>query len=105
MLVDYPTDVPVDAVKNIIQTVQQGKIVSDEANFAKEIWNVQGFAQSHIFGAGDSLKAAGPDLTDEEGCQHLESLVQSEPEAKAFLPIPWGSLVKWLIKVALDFVL
>jgi len=108
----YPDSLPLDAINVIVNDIKNNAIVADRANFAKAVWELEGYGLK--LGLGDPAPVglqAAPPLSNEEVASHLESLlnpdfnfipaaegvVQGVPEIIAALP--WQQILKWTLTV------
>lgn len=100
----YPTDVPVNEVTSLINTIRSGRISEDRKAFAKDIWIVEGYLLGKAI--GDDVAVLGSfapiaPLTDDEAVAILSDLVAEPSAVKGAIPIPWVSLLKWATQLVL----
>lgn len=99
----YPDALPLDCFRTVVQNIRQKTVVENKAEFAHCLWNVQGYAQSMLLGAGgvhggfgagpvagrtapeddDNLKEVASALQDYEG-----EMAKSENFATAMATAP-----------------
>jgi hypothetical protein len=100
----YPSDFPLTDVKNIVTTAKAGTFKEDLQQFAKSIWNVQGYAQLHLIGEPGSDPAPAPQTalakTPEDAIAALEQLVESHEngEVSAQDLSEWAWMITWAME-------
>lgn len=100
----YPSDFPLMDVKNIITTVKGGTFKEDIQEFAKSVWNVQGYAQLHLIGEPGSNPVPVPQTalagTPEDAIAALEQLVESHEnsEVSAQDLSEWAWMITWAME-------
>lgn len=105
----YPTDVPVDCVKDLINIVRKGEW-SERAGEAYDavyvvLGYVAGIAKDHLPKTDEDLRVMGEQtpLDDEQACVALDNILggiaQEDADIRTVssLPIPWALLVRWLV--------
>jgi hypothetical protein len=119
----YPASLPVDAINVIVNDIKNKAVATDRANFAKAVWELEGYGLK--VGLGDPtpvtpvtpvppVAKAGPPLSDDEVVAHLESLVNPDfnfidaPDgvcqagmADVLALIPWQAILKWALTALL----
>ncbi len=99
--VEYPTELPIDCVRELVRIVRRGEIARERAAFAQHVWNVQGYVQRMVI--GDAVSVVGstmPMPSDEKATSALLGLVEEscEPEGVARgLGLPATLLLRWLL--------
>lgn len=104
---EYPDEVPVDCIKEIIRIIRQGSLVSERAAFAQHAWNVQGYLQRVLIGAADPLVGETAKPSDGEALASFESILvrcetKTEETAVGAIPLPVSLLLQWLIEKLLE---
>lgn len=107
---NYPTEIPVDCVREIIRIVRDGKLLTERANFARHAWNVQGYLQRVLLGEPQGVIGETGPLEDASA---LAALAVLEPPAAAraeefairALPVPVSLLLRWLIEKLIESLL
>lgn len=116
--VKYPTDVPLDEIKHLVELIRGGDLVNNKAEFAKDAWIVQGFVLVTVLGepsvgpfVGSSALVTTKTLpalvsSDADAIAVLEAIGDPVPEGvSTALPIPpelLSALAMWLIQKLLD---
>lgn len=101
----YPTTLPFDDITLIINDIRGNSVGTDEAAFAKSIWELTGYALKSTLGepagAPLSVTATTPvsTLTVEEVVVFLEKLVSDAKSGTSLgglvSEIPWSSIAQW----------
>lgn len=107
--VEYPVEMPVECIREILRIVRAGRWVEERAAFAKHGWSVQGYLQRLLLGEPQPVIGATP-CTDESALLALESLerqsiAQAEGAAQQALPVPLAALIDWLVRKLLEALL
>lgn len=101
----YPATLPTDAVNLIVTDIRTGAVVTDRENFAKAVWELQGFALKTAFGDPQPtgrIMQSEPPLSHEDVASHLERLLTGGPLAEVealLLALPWRQILKWSLTV------
>lgn len=49
-VIDYPPDLPLESIKDVIRILRSGTIVEERQLFAKQVWIAQGYFQNVLIG-------------------------------------------------------
>jgi hypothetical protein len=81
----YPTELPLYELRQVLAILQSGDIGGQKAEFAKNLWWVQGYAQKTFLGDGAIAKSAAPaEVTDAGAVEAVQKLIeQAESGATA----------------------
>lgn len=108
-MVAYPTDLPLAEIKNIVAIVRAGEIAAKKADFAHDVWIVQGYAQSRILGDPSiSLISSQASKDCEDPVALLEKIVASSNTVSAqglkdvLSNVDWATILQWAVKILLD---
>lgn len=52
-LCEYPKDLPLASIREVVRIARQRTVVPDRAVFARHLWTVQGYLQSRLLGDGE----------------------------------------------------
>lgn len=113
MSTSYPTETPIAEITNIVSVLRSGN--KDLAALAKDIWIVQGYAQSKVFGDPDSLKVMqvqtiAQNISNAASIELLESVIKADKSGKSEvivkedLSVPVALLLKWAIEELLKLI-
>lgn len=95
-MANYPSELPLQHIKNVIKIVASGEIASEKATFAHSLWVIQGFAQNMVLGDPQVvLLSYTPTLTDD---QAISILTNATSETGAQVEIPWAAILIWVIQ-------
>jgi hypothetical protein len=109
-MIPYPTELPVDEVKSVINSIKGGSIIDDKVQFAKAVWTLEGYALGRVFGEAPSRFAqSGPPASDEQVVSYLESALEHHENkvpgaVQAMPPIPWGTIAKWALQILITLI-
>ncbi len=99
--VEYPTELPIECVRELVRIVRRGEIVRERAAFAQHAWNVQGYVQRMVMGEAVSVVGdSAPLPTDEQATSELLGLVEESREVEGVargLGLPATLLLRWLL--------
>lgn len=106
-MIPYPTQLPVDEIRTVIATIRSGNLSGDIVNFAKAVWEIEGYALAQTVGEmpatfGAMASTGHSSLTNEEAANELERIVQSaeQPEGTMqALNINWKKLASWAVQL------
>lgn len=123
----YPTEFPVDEIRHCIDLVRNGDILTEKAEFAKDVWVAQGYLQYAVLGEPGAEEFVGATTgvamvappgttlpkkvkTEDDAISVLEAVVDSrmkaQPEGVAgAIPIPpelINAAVAWLVQKLLE---
>lgn len=107
--VSYPTEIPIDCVREIIRIVREGELLTERAAFAQHAWNVQGYLQRVLLGEPQPV-IGGASPTDDSALAALRALeqqamAQAEGNTVRALPVPVALLLRWLVEKMLESLL
>jgi hypothetical protein len=104
--VKYPTELPVECVRELVRIVRRGEIARERAAFAQHAWNVQGYVQRMVIGEAVSVVGeAMPLPTDERATTELLGLVEESCEDEGVargLGLPATLLLRWLLSKLIE---
>lgn len=105
-LAQYPVEIPVEAVKIVIDVVRDRTFRERAGDFGNAIWNVIGYAQSKVLVNNPTvLKMRSVSLNDDQALALL-STTTADGNAKSILEVlPWEQVLTWLLQKALEFYL
>jgi len=104
-MVLYPADVPLSEIQNIVAIVRAGEIAAKKADFAHDVWVLQGYAQSRIIGSPDLIASASE---CEDPVTLLEKVAASSDSVAAqglgdvMSGLGWKTILQWALKILLD---
>jgi hypothetical protein len=106
-MVNYPSDLPVEAVSSMINMIKTKSI--DKSEFGICLWNIQGYAQSKILGEsfqvmGSTPLASADQVDDEQMLLALESLQQPKEQVAQF-SLVFATILKWCLTKAIEYLL
>ena len=109
-MTDYPQNVPFLEASNIISAIRSGSIVENRAQFAHSIWVIQGYAQSYVFGDGNTIKMSAAivgDVSDMDALVELQKVSQlgNEEGISPQIAINWKAILIWVLKTAASEIL
>lgn len=99
--VEYPRELPLDCIREIIRIVRGGMNREEIPSLAKHVWVTQGYLQGLGLGEPDQVIGAVT-CDDESALAALERLCQSEDGSARAIPLPIAVLLRWLINKLLD---
>lgn len=108
--VSYPTEIPVDCVREIVRIVRERRLLAERGAFAQHAWNVQGYLQRVLLGEPQPVIGAARSPTDESALAALvaleqQAIAQAEGSAVGALPVPVAMLLRWLVEKLLESLL
>lgn len=93
----YPSELPLAEIRNVVQIVREQKIAEKKADFAYNLWIIQGYAMSRM--VGDPTISLISQAAEEDGLVVLEKLAADDVSAQG--AINWVAVVKWALKMLL----
>ena len=97
----YPSSIPFSEVRQILDIVKGGNVKDSVPLLAYNIWTVQGYAQNQMFGNPSLLMKESVLDSGENGLAVLEKLAASEDNIDIQSSIPWGVILKYLVKLTM----
>lgn len=105
-VVPYPAELPLEAIKEVVRIVQGGTVAQEKAAFGKNVWIVQGYAQSRVLGDPDQLTLMASPQVGEDALvgilnqivAHAESAPTPQAIDPALLTVPLELLLQWAVK-------
>lgn len=106
-MISYPVSFPINDAQLIINDIRNRKIVSDDVNFAKAVWELTGFALKSTLGepAGAPLSLTMSPTTSSTIATILETIINQIAQGINFgqiaSTIPWQSIAVWGLQMLL----
>lgn len=119
-MVAYPSDLPMSEVQSIVWAVKNGTVGDNKAEFLHNVWVVQGFVQSKVFGSPNLAVALSAESCD-GGCNDdcggscdglgiLEEVANSDAGGSVTAQglndlvskVDWATVLTWLLKLAIE---
>lgn len=103
-LVNYPADLPILEIKNVISTLRSG-IVPDKRVLSKDIWLLSGYLLNRIIGEPLPAGIVGIALpSTHDVLIALDNLVNSTDGIAALdlLPITIHQIIKWTFDILVE---
>lgn len=97
----YPQTIPSESIKNVISIIRSGEIADKKAELLHDLWYVQGYIQSVVF--GDPGVVSTQSVADFEAVATLEKLISEDPQAHGL--IPWELLLNWIVNYIIEVLL
>lgn len=111
-MIPYPTELPLDEIKDVIATIRTSTYSTNSRQFAKSVWTLAGFALLRIEGEIQPIfGSTSTSLSNEQAADELERLVTTASEqpggqlvASALPPLPWKRIASWALQILLGLV-
>jgi hypothetical protein len=110
-LTPYPSVLPIDDLKIIIDAIRTQKLQGETPLLAKSLWELVGFGLGQSLGepgAPNGIQSCGPDcpcLTHDQVADYLADLASHhEKGVVGALPIPWAAIIKWALPLLLQLI-
>ena len=113
----YPADLPVLETRNVINIARSGEIASKKAEFAHDLWVVQGYAQSRLLGetSFNLSSQSAPETCCGGNCTSAQSVCDPLAEMEKVLAqaegisaqalIDWKAILKFAAEKLLEYLL
>lgn len=104
-MIPYPTDVPLNEIKDVISTIAARSFTANAKPFAKDVWTIAGYALDKTVGETPVSFGSGAPLTDEEVAVELKKVldccegkvVGGAGTTIALSMIPWKAILHWAL--------
>lgn len=104
--VDYPSELPLDCVKEAVRIIRQRRIVAEKSAFAHHVWVIQGYLQSKLLGDAQNVIGGAayrePVGADDLMCGLLEVVARHDSDAIGDIPLPVALILRWLLVKLLE---
>jgi hypothetical protein len=99
---NYPADVPVQEMLNVVKLLRAGTVVENRAQFALDAWVVQGYCQKQILGAPEGTQFVSQ-AAEQDPLTLIEIVANGEPQPH--LLFPWELIASFLLKKIIEYIL
>lgn len=97
----YPTEFPLEEIKNVTTIVQSGSLKEKADLFAHDAWVIIGYGMKFALGPGKDpliMGAMPPALEQKDGLEALQSMTfDNQQVVQAVPPIVWKKAIKYLL--------
>jgi len=100
----YPSAFPLVEIKNVIDIVRSGDLISQKEALAHDAWVVQGYAQSMLIGAPTTAMSAQDAIDPLEALEKAAAAAESDTPT-AQISIPWAVIAKYVTELLLQILL
>ena len=97
--IDYPRQLPLDCLSEIVRIVRSQQVAVEKTAFAKHAWVVTGYLLYASLGDADPTPI-GADLPEDDDawCDRLAAFLDEPREPARTLPLPAKALLRWLFE-------
>lgn len=97
--IDYPRQLPLDCLSEIVRIIRSKTIAAEKTAFAKHAWVVTGYLLYVSLGDNDPTPIGSDDPADDDAwCDRLASMIDDPRETPRTLPLPAKALLRWLFE-------
>lgn len=99
---NYPADVPVQEMLNVVKLLRSGTVIANRAEFALDAWVVQGYCQKQIIGAPADTQYVSQAADGRDPLDLMESVANGDPQAQ--LLFPWELIAGFVLKKIIEYI-